>query len=71
MGHAKIIIVGHLNVNSIRNKYILAESVIKSFDVFLIAESKLASTFPMNQFRVRGYKIFRRDRNRFGGALML
>ena len=25
----------------------------------------------MNQFRIRGYKIFRRDRNRFGGGLML
>ena len=25
----------------------------------------------MNQFRIRGYKIFRHDRNRFRGSLML
>ena len=35
---------------------------MKTFDLFLIAESKLDSIFPMNQFRIRGYKIFRRDR---------
>ena len=55
--NAKSAIVGHLNINSIRNKFILAESIVKAFDVFLISESKLDSTFPMNQFY-----IFRRDR---------
>ena len=35
-----------------------------------MAESKLGSTFQMNQFRIRGYKNFRRDRNRLGGGLV-
>ena len=35
---AKSIIVGHLNINSIRKKIILAESIVKSFDLFLLSE---------------------------------
>ena len=69
--HANSIIVGHLNINSIRNKFALAENIIRTFDLFLIAGSKLDSTFPMNQFRIHGYKIFRRDCNRFESDLML
>ena len=68
---AKSIIVDHLNINSIRNKFILAESIVKAFDLFLISESKLDSTFPMNQFHIFGFKVFGRDRNRFEGGLIL
>ena len=71
MDHANNIFVDHLNINSIRNKFVFVENIIKTFDLCLIAESKLDSTFPMNQFRIRRCKIFRRDRNRFGGSLML
>ena len=49
VGNAKSIILGHLNINSIRNKLILAESIVKAFDLLLISESKLDSTFPINQ----------------------
>ena len=69
--NTKSIIVGHLNINSIRNQFISAESIVKVFDFFLILESKLDSTFPMNQFHIFGFKVFRRDRNRFGGGLIL
>ena len=69
MDHTNTNIVGNLNFNSIRT--CLVESIIKTFDLFLIAELKLNSTFPMNQFRTCGYKMFRRDRNRFEGGLML
>ena len=43
---------------------------IKAFGLFLISESKLDSTFPMNQFHIFDFKVFRRDRNRFGGGLI-
>ena len=69
--NAKSIIVGHLNINSIRNKFIFAESIVKAFDLFLVSESKLDSTFPMNQFHIFGFKVFRLDHNRFGGGLIL
>ena len=45
--------------------------MIKLFDVLLVSESKLDHTFPSNQFRINGYNIFRLDRNRFGGGLIL
>ena len=57
--NAKSIIVGNLNINSIRNKFILAQTRLKVFDVFLISVSKLDSTFPMNQFHIFDFKVFR------------
>ena len=64
-------IIGHLNINSFRNKFVFVEDIIKLFDMFLVSEWKLDHTFPSNQFRMNGYKIFRLDRNRFGGGLIL
>ena len=69
--YAKNSIIGHLNINSIRNKFGTLDNVVKAFDIFLISESKLDNTFPINQFDIGGYKVFRRDRNRFGGGLTL
>ena len=63
--------MGHLNINSIRNEFVLVESIVKAFDLFLISESKLDSIFPMNLFHIFGFKVFRRDRNRFGDGLVL
>ena len=62
-------IIGHLNTNSIRNKFDTANNIVKAFDILLISESELDHTFLMNQFAIGGYKVFRRDRNRFGGGL--
>ena len=71
LDNANNTIIGHLNINSLRNKFVFVEDIIKLFDVFLVSESKLDHTFPSNQFRINGYKIFRLDRNRFGGGLIL
>ena len=38
--------------------------------MFLVSESKLNHTFPSNQFRINGFKIFRLDSNCFGGGLI-
>ena len=64
-------IIGHLNINSFRNKFAFIEDIINLFDVFLVSESKLDYTFPSNQFRINGCKTFRLDCNRFGGGLIL
>ena len=64
-------IIGHLNINSFRNKFVFIEDIINLFDVFLVSESKLDYTFPSNQFRINGCKTFRLDCNRFGGGLIL
>ena len=64
-------IIGRLNINSFKKKFVFVEDIIKLFDVFLVSESKLDHTFPSNQFRINRHKIFRLDRNGFVGGLIL
>ena len=67
----KNLFFGHLNVNSVRNKFEALEFLIKDkFDVFLVSESKLDSSFPEAQFKIPGYRIFRQDRGKYGGGVM-
>ena len=67
----KNIKLGHLNVNSVRNMFsFIAELVKDNIDVFLISETKIDGSFPSQQFAIDNHKIFRRDRNCFGGGLM-
>ena len=65
LDNANNTIMRHSNTNLFRNTFFFVEDIIKLFDVFLVSESKLDHTFPRNQFRINGYKIFRLDRNRF------
>ena len=67
------IIMGHLNINSIRNKFELLSSLIGAkIDIFLISEAKLDAAFPANQFFIEGYSIvYRLDRDDKGGRIML
>ena len=68
----KIIFLGHLNINSIKNKFESVWELIKdTFDIFLLSESKLDSSFPDDQFSIPGYRIVRKDRDRNGGGLLL
>ena len=54
--NATKIIIGHLNINSIRNKiedlkYLIADNI----DILLISETKLNNTFPESQFAIAGF----------------
>ena len=70
--YAKSLIIGHLNINSIRNKFLdFKELVLSDTDMCLILETKLGDSFPDQQFNVNGYKMFRKDCNKFGGGLIL
>ena len=71
--NASRLIIGHLNVNSLRNKFEMLEELIKDkIDIFLISETKLDSSFPSGQFVIKGYSTpFRLDRNQNGGGLLL
>ena len=45
------IVVDHLNINSIRNKFdFLAHQVKGNIDILIISETKLDETFPSSQF---------------------
>ena len=67
----KNVIIGHLNVNSLRNKFTAVEELIKGkIDSGLISETKIDESFPNRKFKINGYKIIRRDRDSFGGGLI-
>ena len=65
------IIPGHLHVNSLRNKFESIVDVIQgTFDIFLVSETKTDESFPDKQFCLNNFRIFRKDRNRYGGGIM-
>ena len=50
--------MGHLNVNSLRNKFAAIEELIKNkIDVYLISETQVDESFRNQQFKINGYKI--------------
>ena len=63
--NASRLIIGHLNINSLRNKFEMLEEIIEDkIDIFLISETKLDSSFQSKQFVIYGYSTpFRLDRN--------
>ena len=69
----KNVIIGQLNINSLRNKFhALVEIMHGNLDVLVITETKLDHTFPENQFLIPGYKKpYRKDRNKNGGGVMV
>ena len=67
----KNIIIGPLNVNSLRNKIIAVEELMRDkVDICLFSEKKLDETFPNQQFRIHVYNMYRRDRNKHGGGVL-
>ena len=50
------LILGHLNINSIRNKFEALKFIIdNNIDIFLISETKLEDSFPTAQFLIKGF----------------
>ena len=67
----KNVITGHVNVNSMRDKFVAVEELIKGkIDIGLISETKIDKSFPNEQFKIKGYKTIRRGRDSFGGGLI-
>ena len=67
------LILGHLNINSIRNKFDPLKFITgNNIDIFLISETKLDDSFPTAQFLIKGFDApYRFDRNSKGGGLLL
>ena len=59
------ILIANFSINSLRDKFeILKETIINKADVLLISETKLDSSFPLNQFHIDGFTTpHRLDRN--------
>ena len=67
------IIISHLNINSIRNKFDhLVDLIMGNIDILLISETKIDDSFPSNQFHIKGFSLpYRLDRDCNGGGLLL
>ena len=70
--HSKNVIIAHVNINSIRNKFFELSDLLydKIPDILFLSETKLDDTFSQNQFNVPGYRLFRNDRNIHGGGVI-
>ena len=65
--------IGHITINSIRNKFDMLSSMVKdNINILMVSETKLDSSFPQAQFRIEGYAPpFRYDRNCHGSGILL
>ena len=59
------LILGHLNINSLKNKFdLLSKQVKGSIDILMVSETKLNDSFPEGQFLIEGFHSpFRFDCN--------
>ena len=67
------LILDHLNINSVRNKFEAVTYLIDNkIDLLLISETKLDDSFSASQFQMKGFSVpYRYDRNGKGGGLLL
>ena len=65
------IVVTHLNINSLRNKFdILIDQITGNVDVMVISERKLDDSFPESLLKIPGYSSpFHLDRDQNGGGI--
>ena len=73
LANANKIVIGHLNINSIRNKFDCFKYLIDgNIDIILLSENKLNDTFPVSQFLIDGfYAPYRADRTGDGVGWLL
>ena len=71
--YPKKLIIGHININSIRSKFEILKSMLSEvLYVLMVTETKLDNPFPEQQFHIDGFNIpFRLDRIRHGEGLLL
>ena len=67
------VIISHLNINSIRNKFVALSDIVKNkIDIMLISETKLDTSFPNSLFHIDSFSPpYRTDRTNRGGGLLL
>ena len=67
------LIIGNLSISSISNKFDNLKAMIEGIvDILVVTETKLDSTFPINQFYINGFtKPYGLDRNRNGRGVLI
>lgn len=71
--HPKNIVIAHLNINSLRNKFDEVKCIMRNLylDIFSVSESKLDESFSNNLFRIEQFNMHRKDRNAHGGGIIV
>ena len=71
LNHPQQIIIGHLNINSIRNKFDLMKIMLtRDIDILMITGTKLDDSFPVSQFEIDSFSA-PLDRNKNGDGILL
>ena len=67
------LVIGQLNINSIRGKFDLLKEVVKDYlDILIITETKLDGSFPHSQFSMDGYSTqYRQDLSIVSGGVII
>ena len=72
LNYKKNLIIGHININSVRNKFSsLKQTVLNKTDILLLSETKIADSFSNSQFFAEGFKMYHKDRTKTGGGFLL
>ena len=70
--YPKNLTIGQFNINSVRNKFSsLHKTVLNKTDILLLSETKIDDSFPNSQFYAEGFKMYRKDRIKTRGGLLL
>ena len=66
------ILMCHININSVQNKFEELVAFVKKFQchIMFASETKIDSTYPNHQFSIPGYSVHRNDRKKGGGGVM-
>lgn len=69
---SKEILMCHLNINSIQNKFEELSAMIKKIGahIVIISETKIDASYPDAQFSIPGYTLYRNDRKKGGGGIL-
>ena len=71
--NGKELLVCHLNINSIQNKFEeLKDIILKStVQIMAVSETKIDGSYPDCQFLIPGYYLHRNDRKKGGGGVLM
>ena len=67
------LIVAHININSIKNKFEFLSTHVKiNIDVLMVSETKIDNCFPVGNFVINGFSTpYRLDNKSNGGGIMM
>ena len=70
--YPKNLIIGHLNINSVRNIFSsFQQTVLSKTDIFLLSETKIDDLLADSQFFAVGLKRYCKDKTKSGGGLLI